>query len=556
MSSAHVLSRVPQSYEELVAKLSTKKLVGSALQLLPFFESSIDDSLVGPLTQLATEGPRAQAVLAHHLLRAACERVAMNPAHAGNVEMLEALTQSKDLGQQLAGLWTLASFARYAAEPRRTVLCNRLASVLALLVARSPTEVTRDGPDAVQLYGAVSACASARLEGVPGAREQHREALLACVNATDSVAARHALRGLLDHKEACASAVEGLLQAGEPVNLRDPLARVYWIQLLAVELTGAKRERLEQLLDDASFRVAHEALTVLCASVPWSDLPKSRLVAPVLAALRSARPVLHFSALRATATLARAAQGGDVSALAPLEPLVAARAHHDSVFQRTRALEAAMWLAEGSPDVSALIAAEFRSGELTGALVRQLVDQLCVRCTGSEWGLLILETLNLWALHLPRALAPDSILAAWIAANKSEVSSLALATSVGMFARLRLAPELLTIAAALRRNAAFFMGQHFLRLAHNSKTRITMLAFLERLVLADNDCTAATALARIAVDNFDLRERIADFFAVFSSGLDFDASFVASLAPCHSVVQAAVENADREEMHRLFAECP
>jgi hypothetical protein len=127
-NKAYVLSRIPhqQRYGDLVGLLGGKKK-GTALQLLPFYEQ--EDTVVAPLTKLTTDTSKVQAIAAHHLLRLAAQSslgVAKNPQHASSLETLEALLLGKDLNVALATLWTLASYARYAEEPRKGLLIDKV----------------------------------------------------------------------------------------------------------------------------------------------------------------------------------------------------------------------------------------------------------------------------------------------------------------------------------------------------------------------------------------------------------------------------------------------
>jgi hypothetical protein len=135
-----------------------------------------------------------------------------------------------------------------------------------------------------------------------------------------------------------------------------------------------------------------------------------------MAAFQSPRPTLHFSALRATASLARCWCRGNnnnnnaattTHPLSSLVSLVVVQLQNDSPFHRWRALLAHTWLLTDLKQVCVALGAELRLGELSHELVQSLFVELLSRCqsnpqSGVVYAGVALDALVLWRLHSPK----------------------------------------------------------------------------------------------------------------------------------------------------------
>ncbi len=475
------------------------------------------------------EPSKAHAAAAHHLLRLAAPRVARNPQHAPAMEVLENLTLGKDRGAGLAALWSMASMARHAEEPRRSMLSCKVVDVLAKAAERD----AKDGPEGVVLYAALSAClalgpANLALSQVRG---QLWPAVLKCFGCGDAVGVRHALLLLLDRAAAepggVNSIVQGLLHTISAINLRDPLARVYMIQLCALDLTPLAMQHVEKALEDVSFRVVSEALAVLCAGRLAEQLPLAKMVAPVVAAFQSPRPVLHFSALRACALLGRCTVRGKREAqVASLVPLVMVQAQNDSPFHRWRALMALVWLATDPATVTGPIATELRLAELAGELVQDLYAELTARAavSGPVWGDALLSSLTSWLFLAPKSLGAALLLRCWNDTLLCGVAPAAVLASVVMFVQHEFPPNRSEFAAQLHENAAVFFGNQFALLSSSDNAVSSMVVFLEGLVLGAGSRAAVQAMVQAAKapsTSAATKERIRAFLALFRADNGF-----------------------------------
>jgi hypothetical protein len=312
--SSYALSRLPQQhkYEDLVAGLAKKSKASSNAQLLLFYEKSWDESLVAPCVRVLQEngkGGGALCVQIHHLLRLAAPRVAKSPSIATSLEGIENMmiqTRTTDLGASVAAVWTLATYSRFADEPRRSFLAAKVVDWFAKVLESSKPDA-KDPLDAIAQVTGLSACLS--LGPLVLSLSQVKVCvfvffsfflkkkiqaplwplILKCFNCEDPVAVRHALKLLLERSisepGSCTSVVQGLLYSLSSINLRDALARVYFLQLCSLDPIPAAVTFAENSLEDLSFRVVLEAITLL-SSRSWDLLPHQKMIAPIIAAFQ------------------------------------------------------------------------------------------------------------------------------------------------------------------------------------------------------------------------------------------------------------------------------
>ena len=151
----------------------------------------------------------------------------------------------------------------------------------------------------------------------------------------------------------CGSVIEGLLITLDKLNLRDPLAKIYFIQLCKVLQGDNAVGAIISFLDDSSFRVVLAVVMALTEMRSWDELcahkglPLVSLMAnQVVSAFQAPRPLLHFSALRASAALGKSwvVGGANGNPFSQLKPLVNVQVQNDSVFHRWQAITAMIWL--------------------------------------------------------------------------------------------------------------------------------------------------------------------------------------------------------------------
>jgi hypothetical protein len=104
----------------------------------------------------------------------------------------------------------------------------------------------------------------------------------ACLTSVDPVAARLALKFLLDrirHLDSAAMSAGCELSNSHitaSINLKDPLARVYYVQMCSmvsrINSPRALQTVANMIESEMSFRVVLECVSVLCDCLLWNDL--------------------------------------------------------------------------------------------------------------------------------------------------------------------------------------------------------------------------------------------------------------------------------------------
>ncbi len=548
---SYALSRLPQQhkYEDLVAGLSKKGKSSSCVQLLLFFVASWDDSLVAPAVRLLQDaGGKAAALQVHHLLRLAAPRVARNPQHATALEALENImtaprTASGEHSGAIAALWTLASMVRFADEPRRSFLAVKVVDWLAKAVESGrPEGSVRDPVDTMSVLAGLSACLT--MGPVVLSQSQIKAPLwpliLKCFNCDDAVAVRHALKLLLERSKAepgsCTSVIQGLLYSMSSVNLHDPLARVYFLQLCGLDLTPPAVAHVEAALEDVSFRVVLEAINVLTTCKPWDGLPHQKMLAPIVSAFQAPRPVLHYSALRACHMVGRGhMQARRKDQLTQLLPLVQVQVQNDSVFHRWRALIALTWLTN-DPDalVSGHVHSEIRIGELTDELFTAFLTEFTQRAATTanpDWGMAILSCLSGALGHASKLLTNASLLVkCWYdALVVCGAPSAKVLASIMSFVQFPFSSTRFAFVMELQTQIAVYFGKNFALLRGAKGASQSMIVFLEGMALANNSKSAVEALTSVAAH--EEKERIRGFFDTIAAPKSgFDKNFVKTVS--------------------------
>lgn len=456
----------------------------------------------------------AGAVLGHTLLRTSFPRLAstdraMAPSLESALDRL--LRDTKGSAARAAPLWTLASLARAThSEDLRVRVWAALASEA----------------DAFYQYVALSAC-----RVLPAALPTV-DPLRTGVACADPVGARVALHMLLRQRDSAGvvGLVDELLSVPSgAVNLRDPLARVYWVQLCGHATNrNAALVAVETLVDeDVSFRVVLEGIALLSAQCTWMQLQRSArqpsvlsmLVSKVVAAFQAARPVLHLSALRASAMLARcwATTGGVHEPGAPhrLQQLVALcvmQLQNDCAYHRWQALVAMVWLMppHEAAGLAAQLAAELRLADMAKPLLVRLMRQVLARCQAVRDAQLadaMLDCLVVWRTHAPKLLDADLVLEMWQSALGVAEAGKLLESVVG-FVTHDFSPSRAALVAHVIRNAVLLLSAHLaVFLSARPRAPDTLVLFFHRCAAFGAPDTALLAREALASPAWPAEQR-------------------------------------------------
>jgi hypothetical protein len=345
--SPYVAARVTASYADLVLALGKKKQAAASLQQLSLFRC--DERVVAALLKCKCAAPwqeqgsfvhanapscsvivesKQLAPIAHNALRQvygvtvcvgwaltfdhSARAIARNNTALASMDMFERNVSSSDKGLRLAALWTTSSIARFTQDDRGAG-ARVVAAFLKSLSER------RDASDFFMQYAGLSACrALGPLHATRLQAQLTDPVVMSCIACTDAVGARMGLKFLLDRVRTMPAAsaaplLEQVISGQSGANVADTLAKVYFIQLCAVAGSQPALQAVgSMLVDELSFRVVLEAISVLCEGLSWAQLQSLRtpsivpiMVGKILAAFQSPRPVLHFSALRATTMVAK-----------------------------------------------------------------------------------------------------------------------------------------------------------------------------------------------------------------------------------------------------------
>lgn len=418
----------------------------------------------------------------------------------GQFDELQRFVDGKDKGQRWAAVWDLSYLACVLGSDTQGLASKVLLPLI------------RNDKDAFFQYLGLSSYHSLyRISTLTA--DQLQDPLRLATTCGDAVGARLALQLIWErsrdsNKGGVGASLDFMIQnEASSMNLKDPLAKVFFIKLCGISRSTAAMQAVATLaLEDVNFRVVLEGVNILCQCNTWTRLKAlcspsvvPGLVAAIVSAFQCPRPVLHFSALRATAMLARCWAGectslpsGEIHPLNQLLTLAMVHLQNDSVYHRWRALRAVIWLSppnNAQVTICERVGKELRSHEMSGDLIVTVFVEILLRCKNSpvdadvDWSMLLISSLRLWRSQAFDTLDPDVVLDFWecaLAFDRCSVGEL-LADLVVFASGVNRS----VLVERLERNIVYILGKYFARFASVSpSSRETALLTLKHFCLS------------------------------------------------------------------------